>query len=1037
VLHVHRAERADGLVTALGDLLAEPLPDPMTPEVVSVPTRGMERWLAQTLSTRLGVCANVDFPPPGRVVRDAVAVACGVDPDADPWRAETSAWTLLTVVEEQLDEAWLAPLKRYLGEPDDVVRRARRFGVVRHLAQLFDRYALHRPELVRSWTAGDDSRWQAELWRQLRARIGEPGPAERLEQATEVLREQTGTRMSLFGLTRLPAGHLRVLEALAVGRDVHLFLLHPSPALWESLRGVGSVTLRRDDPTALTPTNPLLASWGRDSRELQLVLAGTENTDHHHPVEHPVGTQLAALQAAIRDDTAAPATTRDGSLEVHSCHGRARQVEVLRDAILRTLAADKTLEPRDVIVMCPDIEAFAPLIQATFGATEDGPDLRVRLADRSLRQTNPVLGVVAALLDLAAARVTASEVLDLADREPVRRRFGFSDDDLARLQEWIAGSGTRWGLDADHREPWRVNGTDTGTWRFGLDRVLAGVTMTEDGRRLVHGILPLDDVDSVSIALAGGFAEFLDRLQATVDAFTAAMTAAEWAQALTAAADAFTRVGARDAWQRSELDGICFDLAEHGGDRSESLGLTEVRRLLADRLQGRPTRANFRTGHLTACTLVPMRSVPHRVVCLLGLDDGVFPRKARRDGDDLTLAEPHIGERDPRAEDRQLLLDALLAAQDKLIITYAGRDERTNAVKPPAVPIGELLDLLEDGHVIEHPLQPFDPRNFNAAAPLSFDRPTLAGARALRRPRSQPQLFLTGPLPPVDDGLIELDDLVRFAEHPVRGFLRRRLGLDLRDFTEEVEDGLSIELDGLGRYGLGQRMLMARLSGVSAAAAREAELRGGQLPPGALGRPLVDDAVGLVERLVEAAGEGGAGTVDVRVKLPDGRELRGTVPGVRDLTLRTVSFATLAARHRIAAWVRLLALCAYDPGAGYHARTIGKRGNGIAVKEIAPLEDALTPLAGLLALYDRGLREPLPLAAKTSAAYADGDNHSAARKEWETQFTATGERWEKEAVEPEYQQVFGAVLSYDELAARPGFHDRAHELWDPIREHES
>jgi exodeoxyribonuclease V gamma subunit len=1036
VLHVHRAERADGLVAALAELLATPLADPMAAEVVSVPTRGVERWLAQSLSERLGVCANVEFPSPGRVVRESIAAACGVDPEADPWRPERASWTLLGVVEEHLEEPWLAPLRRYLGAPDDDVRRARRFGIVRHLAELFDRYALHRPDLVRSWVDGEDDRWQAELWRHLRAAIATPGPAERLEQATAALREERGQRLAVFGLTRLPQTHARVLDALAAGRDVHLFLLHPSPALWETLSDTPPVTLRADDPTTLAPTNPLLRSWGRDSRELQLVLAGSTFEDHHHPVGHPAGTQLAAIQAAVRADGPPPPTTQDGSLEIHSCHGRARQVEVLRDAILRTLAADPELEPRDVIIMCPDIEAFAPLIRATFEATEGGPDLHVRLADRSLRQTNPVLGVVAALLDLAAARVTASEVLDLADREPVRRRFGLSDDDLARLQEWIAASGTRWGIDADHRAPWRVDGTESGTWRFGVDRVLAGVTMTEDERRLLHGILPLDDVDSVSIALAGRLAELLDRLETTVEAFSLPMVAAEWARALARAADAFTRAGAREAWQRTELDVILADLAEHGGDATELLTLTEVRRLLADRLQGRPTRANFRTGHMTACTLVPMRSVPHRVVCLLGLDDGVFPRKAPRDGDDLMLGEPHIGERDPRAEDRQLLLDALLAARDKLIITFAGRDERTNAAKPPAIPVGELLDLLEDDHVTEHPLQPFDPRNFDAGAPRSFDRATLAGAEALRRPRTQPPPFLDGPLPPLEEDLIELDDLVRFAEHPVRGFLRRRLELQLRDFTEEVEDGLPIELDGLERYGVGQRLLTARLAGVDARGAREAELRSGQLPPGALGTPVVDNAMRVVEGLVTAAGEGEANAIDVRIELPDGRRLRGTVPGVCGTTVRTVTFATLAARHRINAWVRLLALCAHDPAGGYHARTIGKQGQGIAVKEIPPLDDALALLADLVGLYDRGLREPLPLAPKTSAAYVQA-GHPAARKEWETQYTASGERWEKEAVEPEHVQVFGGVIPYDALAALPDYHEVAERLWTPIREHEA
>ncbi len=388
--------------------------------------------------------------------------------------------------------------------------------------------------------------------------------------------------------------------------------------------------------------------------------------------------------------------------------------------VLHLLEDDPTLEPRDVIVMCPDIETFAPLIQATFGsgrhADEDDdedepennskrlPDLRVRLADRSLRQTNPVLGVVSQLLALADQRATASQLLDLAGRDPVRRRFGFDDDDLSRMQEWVAESGVRWGFDAPHREPFKLGSLQANTWRRGLDRMLVGVAMTEQDRRLVQGVLPLDDVDSGAIDLAGRFAEFVDRVKAAADSLIEPKPIGRWVDAIAEAADALTATSERDSWQRRELQRLLGDVDTESGGGSETGGsesggpeleLADVRVLLADRLRGRPTRANFRTGHLTVCTLVPMRSVPHRVVCVLGLDDGEFPRRTRRDGDDLLLADPHVGDRDPRTEDRQMLLDALMAATERLIITYTGADERTNLRRPPAVPVGELLDVVE------------------------------------------------------------------------------------------------------------------------------------------------------------------------------------------------------------------------------------------------------------------------------------------------------------------------------------------------------
>jgi len=257
VLILHRAERADGLADALASLLAGPLDDPFAAEVVAVPTRGMERWLTQRMSGVLGasrgradgICAGVQFPFPERLVGDVVAAASGVNPAQDPWLPERAVWPLLDVVQEGLDEAWLATLAGYLGRPSagtDSFRGNRRLGVVRHLSELFHRYALHRPAMLEAWAESNDvdalgtalpagAVWQAELWRRLRRRIALPGPAERRLSACERLLAdpalaQLPPRVALFGLTRLPAGHLQILQALAQARDVHLFLLHPSPA---------------------------------------------------------------------------------------------------------------------------------------------------------------------------------------------------------------------------------------------------------------------------------------------------------------------------------------------------------------------------------------------------------------------------------------------------------------------------------------------------------------------------------------------------------------------------------------------------------------------------------------------------------------------------------------------------------------------------------------------------------------------------------------------------------------------------------------
>jgi exodeoxyribonuclease V gamma subunit len=1111
VLHVHRAERADGLVEALSGLLAKPPHDPFAREVVAVPTRGMERWLAQRMSHVLGtepgrgdgVCANVDFPSPRRLVGDAVAVASGIAAEEDPWLPERAVWVLLEVLDGCLAEPWLHALAGHLGRArgDDDPRRNRRFAVVRHLADLFDRYALHRPEMVRAWAAGrdedgtgmalrEDQRWQAELWRRLRARIGVADPAERVGAACGRIAAEPGLldvpeRLSVFGLTRLPAGHLDVLKALAAHRDVHLFLLHPSPALWSKLDLVpGPIVHRRDDRTAFIPENRLLASWGHDAREMQLVLSTAEHRDHHHPTELTEETLLSRLHADVRADRHPPGpplpeqpderavlAAGDRSVEIHSCHGRARQVEVLRDAILHVLEDDPSLEPRDVIVMCPDIETFAPLIQATFGGghvageedgegdSDQGPDLRVRLADRSIRQTNPVLSVTARLLELAAERVTASQVLDVVDREPVRRRFGLDDEDVARLEEWVSTSGIRWGLDAGHRAPFKLSTLEAGTWRAGLDRVLLGVAMTEEGSRLYEGVLPLDDVESGAIELAGRFAELVDRMQHALDDLSAPKTIDAWADALANAADALTATTERDTWQRAELDRILDDVAAEAGETTATeLSLAEVRALLAERLQGRPTRANFRTGHLTVCTLTPMRSVPHRVVCLLGMDDGVFPRRSPRDGDDLMLDDPHVGDRDPRTEDRQLLLDALLAARDRLIVTYAGNDERTNVAKPPAVPIGELLDVIdetvrtEEGPareqvVIRHPLQPFDPRNFTANAlitnePWSFDHTTLHGARAMVSERHEPTPFLPEPLPPKQAKAIALDDLVRFAEHPVRAFLRQRLEISLADYSRDVDDALPVELEPLEQAGVGRRLLEGVLAGTPLDACVQAEIARGTLPPGRLAQLVIEQIEPVVEQIAgiarRAFGDAPPESVDVRIVLPDGRPLAGTVPGVYGSVLGAAAYARVRSTHRVRAWVRLLALSAGYPEREYSAMTIGRARFGAhqdafaTVATLPPIgpERAREHLQALVDLWERGMREPLPIGCESSAAYADAARREkpaimAARRQWESAWN-----YPREDAQLEHQLAFGGVLTFDDLLAKPPREDELDDPWD-------
>ncbi len=1119
-LFVHRAERSDALAAALAELLAVPLGDVFAQEIIAVPAKGVERWLAQQLSHRLGrrdgredgICAGVRFPSPAALLNEVIN---GPDRREDPWAPDALVWPLLDVIDDCAAEQWCQTLGRHLGvgtAPDEAEhRRGRRYAVARRLAGLFDGYALNRPRMLTAWARHEDVdgfgaglpadlRWQAELWRRVGSRIDGPDPVVRRREAVTGLRQNPDTtllpeRLSLFGPTRLANGQLDVLDALAAHRDVHLWLPHPSPALWARLASPvvspQAQRSRRDDPTVTAAKYPLLASLGRDARELQLTLSRSDHVDvhhvavHHHVPTRPAGTLLRQLQDNIRDDgTPAPITVEpaDRSVQVHACHGPARQAEVLREILVSLLADDPSLEPRDVLVMCPDIEVYAPLIAAGFGLADVVPDtrahpahrLRVRLADRALTQTNPLLGGVARLLELADGRVSASEVLDLASWPPVRRRFRFTDDDLDRLARWVARSGVRWGLDAERRSRFGLQRFPQNTWRTGLDRILVGVAMADEDQNRLGLALPLDDVGSGDVDLAGRLAELIDRLQLALDALTGTHPLRHWLDALTDAVDHLADTGPDDSWQRAEVRREFLDIGDAAGPRAAhtQLTLSDVRALLRGRLGGRPTRANFRTGTLTVCTMVPMRSVPHRVICLLGLDDGVYPRNPRPDGDDILARNPAIGERDARSEDRQLMLDAIMAATEHLVITYTGADERTGAVRPPAVPLGELLDAIDqtavlrggsairDHVLVRHPLQPFDARNvipgaLGAPGPFSFDLVALQGARAAVGVRHAPAPFLARPLPARSVGDVDLAGLIALLQHPARGFLRQRLDVATRFEQDEPSDSLTVELDALQQWAVGERLLRDRLAGVDDAAGRQAEWRRGVLPPGPLGLATLDAVLQEVGPLVDRTAAWLAPerrTVDVVVPLGDGRQLRGSVAGVHGTVVVSVGYRKLGAREQLAVWIALLALAAAHPERAWTAVAVGRGEPGRPRSATFPPMErgkAAEYLGQLVDLYDRGLREPLPLPLKTSVAFATAslkmEGHDQAlfqaRKVW------ASSKFPGEDADAPHALVWGGRARFDEVFATPApadeqwageptrFAELSLRLWSPLLLH--
>jgi exodeoxyribonuclease V gamma subunit len=1117
-IHYHRARRADVLADGLAELLAAPSADPFAAEIVCVPTRGVERFLSQRLALRLGVrgagrdgvCANVRFPSPGELFA-GLSEGSGPSPDGgvlrqprdNPWQEERLVWSVASVLPVLAGQPGCEMVGRHLAGRPESHATGGLLATSGRVARLLLQYQDERPTEVAGWAAErpdvpPDCFWQVLVWRELLARLG-PGPALELPRDVARLQDDPDScglpgRISLFGPTRLSMAALELLKALGEAREVHLWLIDPSPASWGN-----------------APRHPLLASAGRDFAALTTRL---QALPHHQDALHspaPPETLLGYLQADISSNRPPqPRMLRadDDSLQIHACHGQARQAEVVCEVVLGLLQSDPSLEPRDILIMCPDLDTFAPLFSAAFAERPDQPAmgaLRLRIADRTPEQANEVLGALAQLLDLLAGRVTIGALLDLLAAPAVARRFDLDDDGLSRLRELCQAAGVLWGLDSTTRAHYSMPDVDLGTWAFGLDRILLGVALGEDELETFGDVLPLDDVGSSDLGIIGALAQVVTKLRDAQGFLAGTHPIADWVAVLTDLATFLAEPPADGAWMATHaatvLRAPLLASLEAGsnpgsasavgqvwepvgdisaapvpvstGQQPPQLAIDDVRWLLSEALAGRPTRANFRTGGLTVAGLVPMRSVPHRVIVLVGLDDGIFPRGGVPDGDDLLAREPRPGERNARSEDRQLFLDAIMAAQDHLVITYCGADDRTNEIRPPAVPVAELLDVLaatvitgpevtiQSRLVVRHPLQPFDPRNFSPGAlvagrAFSHDQHALAGAIAAAGDRTAAQAFLPSPLPgPADQREVTLLNLAQFLADPLEYFLRYRLGLPARGHQEPPPDRLPVSLVGLSAWAVGDRLLDGMSHGHQPIRLAEVERLRGAIPPGELGTTALRD-IGPKALQVHTSAcafkQGSSERIRVNLTLRSGVRLTGTVTDVV-IPVRQAgtvprarivhsSYSKFKPGHLLRLWVHMLAANLCQPDLALSGVLVAQDGvRALVAPDPQHCAEHLSRLCGLLLT---GLSEPMPMPPAPAYEYAlyrsRGQRKAAsmrkAQEAWSSKFGP--------AASPAAVRIYGPEASINVLTDRaphptetvPGEDNRfaalARLAWDPL-----
>ncbi len=1109
--YVHRSNRAELLADALCDVLAEPQSDPFAREVVAIPSRGLERWVSMELAQRLGVCAHVDFPFPARFLADRFDEVLDVGEVSERWRPDHLIFSVLGQVPRHLDDPAFAPLAAYLdGEPYG--RKA--WQLAQRIAGVFDRYITYRRDMLRAWdTPEQQDPWQPRLWRALRESMAAPHLGDAARAFVARLKAPAPldlpARLCLFGLSTLPPFYLELLRALGERSEVHLFVLQPSNRWFADTRPAkqalaAAASLGIDDPALVhvEQGHPLLASLGRIGREFQDALTELDALDSEHFVAPAEDSLLHRLQADVmhlRHRGRDPDTPRvqvpvsDTSITLHACHGPMRQVEVLRDQLRSLFESDPTLQPRDVVVMCPDVEGFAPLVRAAFDPVASDPDappgpapagaIPYRIADRSLRKDNGVAEVLLRVMDLVGGRVTANEVHDLLCMEPVCARFEILVDELDAVARWVRDSGVRWGLDAEHRAAHGQPAEAQNTWRFGLDRLLLGYAAPAQGAALFAGVLPYDEIEGGDARLLGRFADFVEALTHTLQTLTGPVPIAAWCERLAEAADRLIDAKGDALFDHQAVRGVLKGLAE----RADAAGFEapvprEVARNMIEGAFAEPAGSSgLSSGGVTFCALVPMRSIPFRVVALLGMDDAAFPRAEHRLGFDLMRSRRRPGDRSPRDDDRYLFLEAVLAARDRLLVLYTGW--KNNKAIAPAVPVGELFDVLEEGFLPEdgrllvrqlrtrHPLQPFSPVLYGGPDrdPVrrlqSWDARWLDGAKAvqgLHRVAAPP--LLRRPLPelPGVERAVTLGDLMKFLESPVRWLLRRRLGLRFDEDELLLDDREPSQLSGVARWEVGNELLRLILD-EGVIETRPLLQARGLLPAGAPGQLVHDDerarAVAIAEAVVARRRGGRLEDVVVNVDF-DGTRFSGQVSDRFVGGQVMHRFGHLRARHVLRLWVRHLAMCLVAPGP---STLVGRPRQGGAVsvlvlRAVQP-QQATAVLVALTRLYWEGLQQPRLFFPETSRAWyrrVAQEFDKARRSEPDASiddprfqhnagFNAAG-AWDPfhadgESSDPYHQRFFGGAAPYDRDYHLPGelelppnrtFHRLAMDLWGSV-----
>ena len=1042
--------------------------DPFEPLTVVVQSFGLGQWLKLRLSDYQGISTNVDCVLPATFLWKLYQALI---PETrllheSPYDRQRMTWRLMRLLKK--NPGLSRDIDAYLAGAGDKDLRLHQLAT--ELASLFDEYLMYRPNWILKWqnqkgeVIGQEA-WQANLWRIVqddlegyqdlhRAALHQRVLQSLARQADNQQITSAKKRISIFGLSSLPPLQLETFEALSQSEEVDIYFLNPCAHYWgdivsdkdkarKSIRSLLSTDEPLVDNDYLEVGNPLLSSLGKQGREfLELLLESNHIQSQENFLELPENTALNVVKNDIlnltfggefrSENQPSPRHFDDTSIQIHICHGKQREVEVLHDQLMHAILKFPNLKLSDILIMAPNISEYAPYIKAVFSDS-----LAYRIKDRDSTESSAIENSFMNILKLPELRLSGSDVMDLLEVPAIMRQFELSHEDLETITYWIEASGIRWELSGeDKKQYWNLPPEDQNSWGFGINRLLLGFAMSPDQGSWAN-TLPFE-INPDEADLLGKLCYVVDLLREFRIELLEPKPVDAWQGIITRLISAFYNPREGEVLEIDRLlktiDDISIDA--RAGCYEASVSRQMLAFTLSQRLSSQASKAGFISGGITFATLVPMRSIPFRVIALLGMNDGDYPRDVRPHSFDLLASNPsRKGDRSNKLDDRYLFLEALLSAHDLFYVSYAGKSVRDNKDLPSSVVVGEWRHYLHavfgQDYSITHSLQPFSKRYFKGGRLQSF---STMWHEAISSKKSTSN-FLETPLEREESlKCTNAEQISKFLSHPGKYFLQQRLGVYLDVDETALKDVESFELDSLERFQLANAALSALISGQNLEKFKTQVSLSGAILSGSIGQQHLEREL-VKAKIIHAKASDYLNHPKAFIKTNieiDGTALLVELNNLFGDNLVNYRAGRLNARSQLDAWVKHLGANLARPNTTTILISLGNSENA-EISRLKPLEQmtAEAILSNLLNLYNDGIANPLFLPPEASLAFTKGKLRGLSI---EHAILKARQSWERDQPYSEGKDRYWARLFQLPNAFNDRFITDATSIWQPLIE---